>query len=126
MKIDRVKLLYIISILFLVALFATCFNGPMAGGKSYSMVQREQLVKTRNGWIIQFDLVNQQKQDAHYTIRTVVDQNQPYQEQVLVGSGGIFTFTQQIPAQMVKTGEAKITISSAQSTVPFEETYHLY
>ncbi len=124
-RMTPLSLVYILSLLVLGTLLALTLFRPLAAGREYPTVQKEQLLQTPSGWVVQFDLVNPSAQDIHYTIRTALDGERPYQEPVLVRAGGAFTYSQQIPAQSVTAGVFRVTIDSDRNAAPFNEAFYL-
>ncbi len=126
MKIFSFKVIYILSLIILGLLLISVFFQPFAASKEYSTVQKEQLLKTDDGWIIQFDLVNREDNDVGYLIRCLAGENASYQEPVLVPAGGIYTYSRHIRADKVAAERLKMTILRGGEKLPFEETtYYL-
>ena len=126
MRTPRISIVYSVSLLILGTLSVLVLFRPFATGKEFATVQKEQLLKTKDGWVIQFDLVNQEEECTRYKIRVVVDEGRPYEEIVLVRGGGIFTYVHHIKEGGVTAGIVKITIFTENDTTPIEETtYYL-
>jgi len=126
MKLSRPGFFYIFSLLFLGVLAVLVFFRPLATGKEYSSVQKEQLLKTRDGFIIQFELVNREKKDTRYRLNFTVDGGTPYEEFVLVPAGGVYTCTHHVEAKRVTAGRVEMTIYRDREAIPLEKaTYYL-
>jgi len=126
MKIPRTSLFYILSLVVLGVLAVLVLFRPLATGQEFSTVQKEQLLKTSDGWIIQFDLVNQEDRDTRYRLRFTVDEGVPYEESVLVPTGGVYTYTHHVGAERVTGGRVNMTIFRDREAAPLEKaTYYL-
>lgn len=126
MKIPRLSLFYILSLVVLGTLAVLVLFRPLATGGDYSTVQKEQLMKTKDGWIIQFDLVNQEKKDVRYRLNFIIDGGTPYKEAVQVPAGGIYTYTHHVGAGRVSEGRVQMTVFLDGETKPREKaTYYL-
>ena len=94
-------------------------------GKAYSEIQREQLLKTEDGWIIQFDIINHEGKDTNYTINVSVD-GEPSTLTVTVKNEKTFTYIKHINPTMLNEGEVTFIVYKEAGTVPLEEgTYCL-
>lgn len=126
MKLSRPGFFYILSLLLLGVLAVLVFFRPLAIGREYSAVQKEQLLKTKDGLIIQFDLVNQEEKDTRYRLNFVVDGGTPYEEFVLLPAGGVYTCTHHVEAKRVTAGRVEMTIYRDREAAPLEKaTYYL-
>ena len=125
---SRLKIIYILSLVVLGVLLVFTVFRPMATGTEYSEVQRESLLKTDNGWIIQFNLINCEGREQKYTIFVSVDDGKPYKEEVLLKEGRKFTFVRRINSNELSGEESKatFTVYKEGEATPFEEiTYFL-
>lgn len=126
MKIPRLSVFYILSLAVLGTLSVLVLFRPLATGGDYSTIQKEQLLKTKDGWIIQFDLVNREEKGVRYRLNFTVDASAPYEEYVLVPAGGIYTYTHHIGAERVNAGRVQMTIFRDRETTPLEKAaYYL-
>ncbi|MFC1984490.1 hypothetical protein ACFLU0_00545 [Chloroflexota bacterium] len=101
---------------------------PMVVGEKYSEVQRESLLKTEEGWIIQFDLINNEGEDQSYTISLSIDDDKPYKEDVFLPDGRIYRFVRRIHAGELAgdTGRVDLVIYKNDESTPIEHlTYYL-
>lgn len=125
-RIPLIKIIYVCSLAILGALVVFVLFGPFNSGRDYTAIQKEQLLKTDQGWIIQFDLVNPEKKDWLYRIKVAVDGGRTYEEKVLVRSGGIFTYVHHLQSEKVGNGKVKVAIFRGMEKDPFEEAnYYL-
>jgi hypothetical protein len=108
------------------ALIVRVFIWPLAGSApKYSQVSSESLLKTPDGWILQFDIINQASEAASYNIYISVD-GKLYQDSCQINPGGLFTYIHQIPSSDVTGGEVSVKITQEGEVTPFEQgTYYL-
>lgn len=122
---SKLKIFYILSLLVLVVLVAFTIFRPMLTGEKFSEVERAQLLKKEDEWIVQFDITNHEGQGQNYVIKVNVD-NQQYYESVFIPDGKIFTYIYHCyPEQMTKN-EVTFLVYKGEEAAPFEKaTYHL-
>ncbi|MFH1775311.1 MAG: hypothetical protein ABH839_01440 [Chloroflexota bacterium] len=128
MAISKLKIFYILSLVALIVLLVFAVFRPMVAGPKYSEVQRTNIIKSSEGWIMQFNLINREGSEQHYTIFVSVDNKEPYRENVLLGDDRTFIFVRRIPAHELVGDRGKVTLSiyKEDETEPFEETtYYL-
>jgi len=122
---SRLKIVYVLSLVALAALTGFTVFKPIAEDVEYSEVQREQLLETGDGWIIQFDIVNHEGRETAYTINVSVD-GEPSTLTVSIKDKKKFTYIKHINAAMLGEGEVNFMVYKGGEEVPFEEgTYHL-
>ena len=91
----------------------------------YAQVSSESLLKTPDGWVLQFDIMNQGSQDTTYTINVDVD-GKPFQESCVINPGGVFSYINQIRSSEVTDGVVSVRITRDGEGTPFEQgTYYL-
>jgi len=125
---SKLRLFYILSLVILGVLAVLTIFRPMATGGEYSETQRESLLKTEEGWVIQYDLINCEEKEQNYTICLAIDGGKPYEEDVMLREGKKFTFIRRVSPHEFsgEKGEVKITIYQEGEVTPFEEaTYYL-
>lgn len=121
-----VKKIYILSLVALGALLGLTFFQPLATGREYSAVQKEQMINTGDGWLIQFNLVNREGSDCSFTICEAVDTEDSCQESVLIPPGGIYVYTHHLLSEDVSQATVCYTIYREQEEEPVEKlTYYL-
>lgn len=122
---SKLRIFYILSLVFLGVLIAFTVFKPMATGGEYSEVQREQLLQAEDEWIIQFDIMNHEGRDINYNIEVSID-NKLYEQPVLVLDGRKFSYIHHIRRDMVGSGDVGFAVYKEGEDTPFEEvTYHL-
>ncbi len=120
MKISRHKIVYLLSLVVLGALLVAVFIRPAVTGNECSAIQKEQLIKTPEGWIVQFDLFNQEKSATSYDVEFQGDKNQIFREPVLIAAESSYTYIRHIKSAAVADGKVKIRIYKDGETTPFE------
>jgi hypothetical protein len=124
-EVSRLKIVYIASLVILGVLIGITVFQPMATGGEYSEVQQAQLLETEDEYTIQFDIINREGKDQHYTITVVID-DKPYTQKVLVYDGRKFTYIHHIYPDRVTSGEVSFTVYKDGEATPFEQaTYYL-
>jgi len=124
---SKSKVLLALSLVILGVLLAGIFLLPIAGGEpKYSVVQRESLLQTDNGWIVQFDIVNHEEQDKDYTVNLSVDGKQSTIT-VSIRARGVFTYIRHIYKDQVTKGEVSFTIyKGGEAPYVKKATYYLH
>jgi len=121
----RLRIFYIVSLVLLGALIAFTVFKPMATGGEYSEVQREQLLRAEDQWIIQFDIMNYEGRDINYTIEVSID-DKLYKHPVLIPDGRMFTYIHHIYPDSIIGGDVGFAVYKEGDDIPLEEmTYHL-
>lgn len=122
----KVKFFFILSMVIMVVLLIFAFIYPLTDVSEYITVQREQLLNTPEEWILQFDLINHERDTAYYRISIKVNNGKTYQETVRVPEKGVFTYTHHIEKIGIKEGEVKAAIFEEKRSILLEEaTYYL-
>jgi len=125
-KLPPLKVIYILSLAVLGVLLILTFFQPRATGREYSTVQKEQVIKTKNGWDIQFELVNVQEENNTYEINEMLDTGVSYRGSVTIPGGGAYVFTHHIFSEDVVDGKVNYLIYRNNIPDPVEKlTYYL-
>jgi hypothetical protein len=125
--VSRLRILYILSLVVLGALLVNAVLRPMATGGKYSEVQREGLLETDVGWVLQFDISNYEGEDKDYTVNVSVD-GQLSTVTTSIKNGGTFTYIRDIHEDMLdcRRCQVYIAVKKQGEEIPFEEaTYYL-
>ena len=125
---SKLRILYILSLVILGVLIGFTVFKPVVTGGEYSEVQRESLLETGEGWVIQFDLINYEGKDLRYTIGVSVNEGKPYRESILLRDGRTFTFIRRVNSYELSGDKDKVTfaIYKEGEDIPFEQaTYYL-
>ncbi len=121
----KLSILYIVSQVILGVLVAFTIFSPMSEGGEYSEVLREQLLRTEDEWIIQFNIINREGSDQNYTITAEIDGKQS-SKKVTIQDGRVFTYIYHIYPDRITEGSVTFTIGKEGMETPFEQiTYHL-
>ena len=122
---SRRKILYIVSLVILVVLVGFTVIRPMAAGRGYSEVQREQLLQAEGEWIIQFNIINHEGEDKNYTINALTD-GKLHRQDVLIPNGATFTYVHHVYPERLTEGKVSFAFYKEGEATPFEETtYYL-
>ncbi len=125
---SKLRIGYILTLVLLGVLLVFTVFRPMATGGEYGEAKRKSLLRTENGWVIQYDLINRGSKEQNYTIYVSVNDNKPYEEDFRLAGGKIFTFIRRVSSSELngEGGEVKVTIYKEGMTAPFEEAaYYL-
>ncbi len=123
---SKLRIFFVVSLVILGVLAVFTIFRPMATGGEYSETQRESLLKTEEGWVIQYELINREEKEQNYTIWLTIDGGKPYEEDVMLREGKKFTFIRRLSSQELSSGEGevKITIYKEGEVTPFEEAVY--
>ena len=122
---SRLSLVFIISMVILGVLIVLAVFRPLVSAEEYSVVSRESIIRGEDQWIIQLDIVNQEKQDVIYTLLWSSG-GRDYTEEVLVREGRIYSHIRHVYPETVPDGKINLTIYREGVTIPFEQsTYYL-
>lgn len=122
----KLRIVYILSLVIVGVLAVLVFFLPMSGGaQEYSEVQREGLLQTENGWILQFDIVNHEGENRSYTIDVSID-GTPSTLSVFIPEGKAFTYVKQVNQDMVTHGVVNFAIHKEDDDTYLKKaTYYL-
>lgn len=125
-KLPPAKIVYVFSLAALGVLLLLTVFMPLATGKEYSTVQKEQVTKTQEGWLVKFELVNAEKGLQSFTIQEILGDRETYRGAVTIPGGGAYTFINRVYAKDATGGKVTYNIYKKSETEPFERlTYHL-
>ena len=125
-KLPTVKIIYILSLIALGIMMILAFLKPLATGKEYSTVQKEQVTQTEEGWLIKFEVANGEKEQQTYTVEESLDNSKPYRESVTIPGGGTYEYSHHIYREDVAGGMVNYHIYRNSTPEPVEKlTYHL-
>ena len=122
---SKLRIFYIVSLIILGVLVVFAVFRPMATGEEYSEVSRASLLQTENGWILQFDILNREREDRSYTIEVSVD-GKLSTATVSIRDGEQYTYVRQIRSEMLSEGVVSYTIYKEGENTAFEQgTYYI-
>ncbi len=118
-------ILYVLSLVILVTVLVLIVSSSITGDKECSRVQRAGLLKVEDGWVVQFDLINNEGKDTSYTINSS-SQGKTYVSSVLILDGGVFTYLHYIDRDAVTDNEVNLAIFKEGESNPIEKaTYYI-
>jgi len=91
MKVLKLRIFYILSLVLLGVLIAFAVFRPMATGDGYSEVSREHLLQEGSMYVVEFDILNHEGKDQRYTINVVIDEYR-YSEDILIPDSRAYTY----------------------------------
>ena len=120
---SKLRILYILSLIVLGVLLVFTVFRPMISGGKYSEIQREQLLQSEDGYVIQFDIKNYEGRETDYTINILID-GQPSTITATVKDEGSFTYIKHINRDRLNDGVVSLTIHKEGQESPFEEAIY--
>ncbi len=121
----RFKIIYIISLVVLGILVSLALVRPAATSEQYSEVSKGHLLKTDEGYIIAFDIMNHESAETSYTIKVALDDYR-YSEDVSILDGRMFTYVHHIYPEKLTEGNVNLSIYKLGQATPFEQVdYYL-
>lgn len=122
----KLKLLFIASLVLLGLLTAAAAFHPFTSVVKYSTVQRSQLLKMGDDWVIQMSLINKEDADASYTIHVKVDGTDYPEQPVLLPSERTYSYIHHIARKDVREGIVNIRVfRNGIETPVYEMNYFL-
>lgn len=119
------RVIYVILLAVLLVLTALTVFHPVTVDAEYSEVQREQLLKAEDEWIIQFDIINHEGREANYTLTAVVGDDR-YTEGFAISDGGKYSYIRHIPCGMTYERSINFSLYKDGEPNPIKQvTYHL-
>jgi hypothetical protein len=96
---------------------------PLVSAEEYSVVSRESIIRGEGEWIIQMDIVNQEKKDMIYTL-VWSSGGKDYTEEVLVREGRIYSHIRHVYPETVPDDKVNLTIYREGEAIAFEQSTH--
>jgi hypothetical protein len=122
------NLFYIFSLAVLACLIILSVLHPFQGTRQTDTIQKMQLLRSNDAWIIQLQLVNRQPEDVSYHVQTMIGQH-TYHGYVTIKKDGVYIYNQPVeiaPAFAGKTLQVLVNIYENEGTAPVESmTYFL-
>ena len=116
----KLKLIFVLSLVILSGVFISIvYLVPSSQKPSES--KRVQIIKGANGWILQYDIINDKETDVKYTIIVTVD-NAARKDSAVVQAGKSYTYTYHISSQQLDKGKVTFALYEEDKTEPVEET----
>ena len=128
MLVAKSRVFYAASLLMLGGLSIFTMLHPVAKGGKHSEVLEDKLLKTEEGWVVEFDVTNREGKEQNYTICCSINGEQPYEEGFRLQDGQIFTFIHRIDVRELSSEESKayFAVYKEGNAAPLEEiVYHL-
>lgn len=123
-RLSRLKLIFISSLVVLAAVFiATIYLIPSQLDLAES--KNIQIIDGHQQWILQYDIVNDQQSDTSYTIEITID-GTVLTDSAVVEPGKTYTYIRHIDPGQVSMGEVSLTLYQGEMTTPVEQaTYYI-
>ncbi len=121
----RLRVFFIFSLILLGVLLAASVIKLMGTGKRYSDVQKAQLLRSADEWIIQFDIINRESRAISYTIDVTVDGHLSTVT-ISIPEGQSFPYIKRIRQDILTGGIVSLAIYKEGQSDPVENIiYHL-
>ena len=124
-KMSKLRIIYIASLVILGVLTAFIVFQPITGGTEYSEAQEAQLLEREDRWIIELHIFSHEAQDTNYTINVLVNEELS-SESIRLRPGELFKYIHHISRDSLTEGEVSVTVYKEGEATPLEEvTYYL-
>ena len=122
---SKLSIAYIITLIIIGVLLVFTVFRPMVSVEEFTEVQRENLLKTEDGWIIELLIINREGRDTNFSIVASIN-GESYVENTLIPDEGAFTYIYDIGSHKFTDGEVSFCIYMDREDSPLEEiTYYL-
>ena len=122
---SKVNIFYIVSLMILGVLIGSIAFQSVSSDINSTTVARESILQTDDGYIVEFDIINQEGGDRNYTIEVLIG-DKLYTDNILVLDGRVFTYGHHVYPDRIGDGNVVFTIYMEGEDTPFEEvTYYL-
>ena len=119
MQLSRLKIIFILSIVILAAVFVTTFY-VIPSQLDLPESKNLQIIEAENEWILQYDIFNNEDRDISYEILATADGN-TFSESTVVKSGREYTYILHIPRQNTDDSEVTFTVFEEGKQEPIEQ-----
>ena len=121
---SRLRLIFVLSLIILAGVFITIIY-LIPSGQDYTESSKAQIIEGEDGWILQYDIINNEDKDIKYIIYVTVD-DAVYKDSTVVKQGKKYTYIHHIYPQHLKERKVTFTLYEEGKTEPIEEvTYHI-
>jgi uncharacterized membrane protein YcgQ (UPF0703/DUF1980 family) len=120
-------LFYIFSLVILAICLIMSFFRPFQKVHEPDAIQKMQLLRSSDAWIIQLQLANHEPQDVSYRVQTTIGQN-TYHGSVTIKKDGVYIYNQPIKIEPADTGKVlkvQVNIYTDAQTPVESMTYYL-
>ena len=123
-SLSRLRLIFVLSLVILAGVFiATLYFVPSE--QSYPEPRKVQIIDADNEWILQYDIINNEKRDVEYTIYVTID-NKDYTDSTVVKQGKTYTYIHHIYPQQLTEGKVSFALYEEGKPEPVEyATYYI-
>lgn len=117
-------MIFVLSLVILAGVFISIIYF-IPSGQSYPDSKRAQIIVGDNEWILQYDIINNEKRDIKYIINITVD-DAVYRDSTVVKPGKVYTYIRHIYPQQLKEGEVTFALYEEGKAEPIEQvTYYI-
>jgi len=121
----KLRVIYIVLLIGLIVLSAFTIFQPMVKGREYSEVQKDQLLRADNEWILQLILSNNEGEDSSYAISVSVD-GKEFIDNVRILAGGKYAYVRHLYPTDLSDGAVNLAVYREGAAAPFKRaTYYL-
>ncbi len=120
----RLRLTFVLSLVILAGVFiAIIYFIP--SGQSYTESKRVQIIEGENEWILQYDIINDEKREIKYTISITID-DAAYSDSIVLKPGKAYTYIHRIYPQQLEEGKVTFALYEEGKAEPIEQvTYYI-
>lgn len=121
----KLRAIYIGLLIGLVVLSAFTIFQPMVKGREYSEVQKDQLLRADNEWILQLILSNNEGEDSSYAISVSVN-GKEFIDNVRILAGAKYAYVRHLYPADLGDGKVNLMVYRNGDATPFKRaTYYL-
>ncbi len=120
----KFRIIYAVLLVLLGVLVVFTVFRPMASGEEYTEVQRSQVLRTEDKWIIQLTILNHEGEPKKYTVDTVINGKKSSNHTIIL-DGGKYDYIQFINRETITDNNLSVAIYKEGEDIPFKHiTYY--
>ena len=116
---SRLRLIFILSIIILAGAFISIIYF-IPSGQSYTESKRIQIIEGENEWILQYDIINDEKREIKYDISITID-GAVYSDSTAVKPGKTYTYIHHVYPQQLEEGKVTFALYEEGKAEPIEQ-----
>ena len=121
-SLSKLRLIFIISLVILAGLLVLTLRF-IPSGQNYPESHITQIIDNGDEWILQCDIVNNERRDIEYSIHVTID-GAVYTDSTVVKPGRTYTYIHHIYPQQLTEGRVVFTLYQAGKTDPVDQTVY--
>ena len=123
-SLSKLRLIFVLSLVILAGVFILALY-LIPAGEGLPESRRAQIINVGDEWILQYDIINNEKRDIKYTIYITID-GAIYTDSTVVKQGKTYTYIHHIYPQQLTAGQVTFALYEEGKAEPVEQvTYHI-